>query len=107
MAIATFSFFPPAGPGTVVLLTGAAEILDLRKGMWEKISSRQHNPIKVFPFGENADEMMLYGTVEYEFKAGGKASIDWAARARMLHEGGKIRMTFYQVYLDSSVAQSK
>jgi hypothetical protein len=67
--------------------------------MWEKVSSRSHNPIKIFPFGAYADEVMLYGTVKYSFKSGGESEIDWAARAKLVKEDGKIKMSFYQVYL--------
>ncbi|KAI4619280.1 uncharacterized protein J4E87_007530 [Alternaria ethzedia] len=55
---------------------------------------------EVFPFGPKSDEVMLYGTVKYGFKAGGEASKDWAARAHLVKEdGGKVKMNFYQVYL--------
>jgi hypothetical protein len=33
------------------------EILALRKAMWEKVDSRSHNPIKIFPFGSYSDEV--------------------------------------------------
>jgi hypothetical protein len=67
--------------------------------MWEKVSSRSHNPIKIFPFGAYADEVMLYGTVKYSFKSGGESEVDWAARAKLVKEDGKVKMSFYQVYL--------
>jgi hypothetical protein len=70
--------------------------------MWTAVSSRSHNPIKIFPFGSYSDEVMLYGTVAYEFKAGGGKEVDWAARVNLVkEEGGKVRMRFYQVYLVS------
>lgn len=78
-----------------------AEIIALRKSMWEKVASRHHKPQKVFPFGANADEVMLYGTVAYELKDGRSASVDWAARAHLVKEDGRVRMDFYQVYLVS------
>ncbi|PQE18669.1 fungal specific transcription protein [Rutstroemia sp. NJR-2017a BVV2] len=34
------------------------------KGMWEKVEKRLHTIKKVFPFGDGAKEVMLYGTVE-------------------------------------------
>jgi hypothetical protein len=43
--------------------------------MWEKVASRLHTPIKIFPFGENADEVMLFGTVAYTLKDGRKANV--------------------------------
>lgn len=44
---------------------------------------------------------MLHGTVKYGLKAGGEASVDWAAYARLVKEEGKVKMEFYQVYLVS------
>jgi hypothetical protein len=79
------------------------EILALRKSMWEHVSSRSHNPIKIFPFGSYADEVMLYGTVKYGLKAGGEKEVDWAARAKLVKVDGKVKMAFYQVYLVSDV----
>jgi hypothetical protein len=79
---------------------GSEEILALRKGMWEKVKSRKHTPTKIFPFGENANEVMLFGIVEYEMKEGDKeVCVDWAARACLVEEGGTVQMRFYQVYL--------
>lgn len=51
------------------------EILQIRKGMWEKVASRLHRPIKIFPFGENAEEVMLFGTVAYTLKDGGEVDV--------------------------------
>lgn len=69
--------------------------------MWEKVASRAHFPEKVYPFGANAQEVMLYGTVKYELKDGKKATVDWAARAHLTKEDGSVKMDFYQVYLVS------
>lgn len=68
--------------------------------MWDKVSSRAHAPLKIFPYGPNADQVMLHGTVRYGLKAGGEAGVDWAAYAKLVKgEDGKVRMGFYQVYL--------
>lgn len=70
--------------------------------MWEKVSSRQHAPLKIFPAGaKGADEVMLYGTVAYTFKDGRQGSVDWAARANLVKEDGRVKMRYYQVYLVS------
>ena len=42
---------------------------------------------------------MLHGTVQYGLKAGGESNVDWAAHARLVKEGDKVKMEFYQVYL--------
>jgi hypothetical protein len=83
------------------------EILAFRKSLWEKVASRSHNPIKIFPFGAYADEVMLYGTVKYGMKAGGENEVDWAARAKLVKEDGKVKMAFYQVYLVSWLMMEK
>lgn len=67
--------------------------------MWSHVSSRTHNVSKVFPYGPNADEVMLYGTVAYEMKNGKSLSVDWAARAHLVVHGEDVKMDFYQVYL--------
>lgn len=71
--------------------------------MWSAVTSRSHNPIKLFPFGPNNAEVMIYGTVEYVFREGGKAKKDWAARAVMAkaEDLGAWKMSLYQVYLDT------
>ena len=69
--------------------------------MWTAVKSRSHNPIKVFPFGANSEEVMLYGTVEYVFKdeSKGKASKDWAGRAKLRRVGDEWKLEEYRVYL--------
>jgi len=82
---------------------GSAEILALRKALWERVASRKHTAIKVFPFGDGADEVMIYGSVVYEMKEGGaEVSLEWAARANLVEENGVVKMSFYQVYLDTA-----
>ncbi|QDS73594.1 hypothetical protein FKW77_001545 [Venturia effusa] len=86
---------------------GSGEILALRHGMWDKIASRKHVPIKIFPFGADSDEVMLYGTVDYGLKEGGESRVDWAARAHLVEDCGKVKMDFYQVYLDTAAMAPK
>lgn len=69
--------------------------------MWEKIVRRKHTALKVFPFGPDANEVMLYGTVQYGLKDGREATVDWAARAHLVKKDGAVMMDFYQVYLVS------
>ncbi|KAF2125936.1 hypothetical protein P153DRAFT_348185 [Dothidotthia symphoricarpi CBS 119687] len=85
---------------------GGEEILAVRKSLWEKVASRKHDAVKIFPFGPDSDEVMLYGTVTYGLKSGGESGLDWAARACLVKEGGRVRMRYYQVYLDTG-AQGK
>lgn len=72
--------------------------------MWEKVASRKHQPLKIFPFGSSSDEVMLYGNVDYVLKDGKQASVPWAARAHLVKEGGAVKMDFYQVYLVSHIS---
>ena len=67
--------------------------------MWDKVASRSHRPLQLFPFGANPNEFMLFGTVEYGLKAGGSSAKDWAARAILNEEDAAVKMSFYQVYL--------
>lgn len=71
--------------------------------MWAAVDSRKHTVPKIFPFGSDANEFMLYGTVDLGLKNGGSASLEWAGRAQIAKsaEDGKWRMKFYQVYLVS------
>jgi len=85
---------------------GREEILQMRKGMWSAVAARLHTPSKVFPFGPGADEVMLYGTVDYTLKDGKKATVEWAARAKLIKEGSTWKMGFYQVYLDTAAMQN-
>lgn len=85
---------------------GYDEILKLRKGMWELVASRLHDPVKIFPFGDGGKEVMLYGNVKYTLKDGRKAEVDWAARANLVKEGGDWKLAFYQVYLDTAAMQN-
>lgn len=72
--------------------------------MWEAVSSRLHTPTAIFPFGPNATEMMLHGTVAFELKDGRKAEVPWAARAELVKVAEEDwKMSFYQVFLVSCV----
>ncbi|KAL2074786.1 hypothetical protein VTL71DRAFT_8565 [Oculimacula yallundae] len=85
---------------------GREEILAIREGMWTTVSSRLHTPVKIFPFGSGADELMLYGTVKYVLKDGRGTEVEWAARAKMAKVEGEWKMAFYQVYLDTAAMQN-
>jgi len=70
--------------------------------MWEKVAARSHKPAQIYAFAKSSDDVMLYGTVDYELKDGKKAEgIEWAARAHFSPLGGQPKMDYYQVYLVS------
>lgn len=67
--------------------------------MWDTVVSRKHTIKKIFPFGNDATEVMLYGTVDLGLRTGESKSIDWAAHAQLDCSGEGCKMKFYQVYL--------
>lgn len=82
---------------------GYEKILELRKGMWAGvITTRLHTLKKIFPFGDSSNEVMLYGNVKYGLKNGKDVHVEWAGRALLEKANGKLKMHFYQVYLDSA-----
>ncbi|KAF2764717.1 hypothetical protein EJ03DRAFT_331615 [Teratosphaeria nubilosa] len=81
---------------------GRDAILQIRKGMWEKVARRSHKPVRIYAFGPESDDTMLYGTVDYELKDGRKASVPWSARSHFTYEDGELKQDFYQVYLDTA-----
>lgn len=72
-----------------------------RKGMWTNVATRLHKPTKIFPFGLDTSELMLYGTVAYELHDGRKTEVDWAAHAQLVKKDGRWKFGLYQVYLVS------
>lgn len=73
----------------------------MREIMAETVATRKHTPIKIFPFGSDSQEAMLYGNVDYMLKNGKQATVDWAARAHLVKAEGGVKMDFYQVYIVS------
>lgn len=84
-------------------VAGYKDILALRHGLWSgPVETRKHTLHKIFPFGPDAHEVMLYGSVDYRLKNGKHVSVDWAGRAVLAEHQGELRMNFYQVYLVST-----
>lgn len=67
--------------------------------MWEKVAKRSHKPQQLYSFGANADDIMLFGTVDYVLKDGKGTTVEWAARAHFSKAEGELKMDYYQVYL--------
>jgi hypothetical protein len=93
--------------GTLVMGTKVAKgydsILELRKGLWSgPVKTRKHTLKQIFPFGDNSNNVMLHGKVDYHLKNGKDVQVEWAGRAVMVEDGGKLKMKEYQVYLDSA-----
>ena len=67
--------------------------------------SRKHKIHRLYAFSDK--DIMLHGSVDYGLKNGKDVTVDWAAHSQFTEEDGKLKMRFYQVYLDSSpVAQA-
>ncbi|KAF1978095.1 hypothetical protein BU23DRAFT_251185 [Bimuria novae-zelandiae CBS 107.79] len=49
---------------------GREAIQNLHLRMWNDVPRRLHRPEKIFPFRNNADELVIIGTVEYWPEAG-------------------------------------
>ncbi|KAF7552340.1 hypothetical protein G7Z17_g4376 [Cylindrodendrum hubeiense] len=87
---------------------GSQEITALREGMWTSVASRKHTLHKIFPFGNDATEVMLYGSVDLGMRTGSTVEVDWAGRAQLVKESdGEYRMSFYQVFLDTGAMAAK
>ncbi len=76
-------------------------------GMWSAVSSRKHTIPKIFPFGNDSDEFMLYGNVSLVLKNDARSDLEWAGRAKLVKsDGGQWKFKFYQIYLVSLRLQS-
>jgi len=78
------------------------EIRDLRVDMWKTVVSRHHVVLQAYRPMSSASEVMLRGTVAYEYNDGRKATKDFAAYAKLKVPSGlsRIQFEFYQVYMD-------
>ena len=97
------------GPNT---FNGREGFIKFREQGWEKVSSRRHVVLDVFPrLGEGKEEceLMLRGTVEYGMNDGGKGAADWAGhmKLRYLEDEGGYKLAFYQVWIVSCVVTAR
>ena len=76
------------------------DILQLRTGMWSKISSRKHT-YTYYSSTERPDTYLLEGTVVYGLKTGTEATMKWVAKAEFEGQGSDRRLAFYQVFLNA------
>ncbi|KFY96636.1 hypothetical protein V500_02370 [Pseudogymnoascus sp. VKM F-4518 (FW-2643)] len=79
---------------------GQADILQLRTGMWSKISSRKHT-YTYYSSTERPDTYLLEGQVVYGLKTGTEATMKWVAKAEFEGQGSDRRLAFYQVFLNA------
>ena len=71
--------------------------------MWDGVPKRIHRPKKIFPFGNNASEVAIIGTVEYWPDDEPYVKKDMAAVARYQknERTGNVEMSRLQVWLTS------
>jgi hypothetical protein len=71
--------------------------------MWTGVSKRLHRPQKIYPFGNDASEVAIIGTVEYWPDDGSYVKKDMAAVARYQKnpQSGVVEMSRLQVWLTS------
>lgn len=71
--------------------------------MWDGVPRRLHRPQKIFPFGTNANELVIIGTVEYWPDGGSYKKQDMAAQAKYRRNAdtGRVEMESLQVWLSA------
>jgi hypothetical protein len=69
--------------------------------MWKGVPKRLHRPKKVFSFGDNPNQVVIIGTVEYWPDDGSYKTQAMAARAQYQKNAdtGKTEMSSLQVWL--------
>ncbi|KAL8292059.1 hypothetical protein RQP46_001525 [Phenoliferia psychrophenolica] len=77
----------------LVSMEGHDAVRKMRESMWGGVATRKHTPERVYPANEAGDELMLYGTVN---------GVGWAGRIVFEEAEGELKMSSYQVWLDSS-----
>ncbi|CAK7242728.1 MAG: hypothetical protein STHCBS139747_004227 [Sporothrix thermara] len=92
------SFLPDA---TFVLASkkavGYDQILATRQAMWATITSRKHTIYKIFSFGPQSKEFMLYGHVKHTPETGKDIEKEWAGRVELAEDAnGELKFKFYQ-----------
>ena len=68
--------------------------------MWATITSRKHTIYKIFSFGPQSKEFMLYGHVKHTPETGKDIEKEWAGRVELAEDAnGELKFKFYQVYV--------
>lgn len=76
-------------------------ILAIRKAGWEGVARKVHKVDKIFPFGPDSLEFLLYGSVEYFYNDGKFALSEWAGRVCLVKVEEDLKIEYYQVYMVS------
>ena len=80
------------------------EIRDLRKAIWAHVPGRDHSPIQIYTHGDDQYDLLIHGDVTYEHHHGHQTGSDWAAKAKLVEDGGKLKVKLYQIIVVSVVA---
>ncbi|GAA5882730.1 hypothetical protein JCM16303_006566 [Sporobolomyces ruberrimus] len=87
---------------------GEAAVRKIRETMWGGVETRSHNPEKVYHFSDDAQELMLHGTVSYGLKNGDKVeNVGWAARMVFAQGSDELKLSRYQDGTPLSTALKK
>ena len=65
----------------------------MRRDTRKLVATRSHKPMQIHAFGKDSDDVMPWGSVGYELKAGKKAVSEWGARGHFETEAGRVKMT--------------
>ncbi|KAF2639179.1 hypothetical protein P280DRAFT_55705 [Massarina eburnea CBS 473.64] len=79
---------------------GRDAIRNVHLGMWDGVSKRLHRPQKIFPFGDDPNELVIIGTVEHWLEHGPYQKQDMAARVKYQRSlTGRVEVSSMQVWL--------
>lgn len=86
---------------------GRAEILVARKKAvtGPHIVWRRHRAGRIFQFGKDSGEIMVYGVADYKLTNGKEVPMEWASRGILVEHEGKMKLDFYQTYAVSIAPQ--
>lgn len=76
-----------------------AALVNLVTKSWQGVKSRDHHIYAVFPFGHNAEEVMLHGRSNNVPETGEATTFTWAAHMHFRRDGnGKVLIDKYTIF---------
>lgn len=82
-----------------------AYILAIRGAGWKGVTGKLHKVEKIFPFGPDSREFLLYGSVKYLYDDARSGFSEWAGRVCLVEVEEELKIDFYQVYMVSNDRQ--
>ena len=80
---------------------GHEAILAFRAGLFSNIGHRDHQVVKVYPFGNNDQDLLALGEVEYRGLDGASHKEQWAGRYAIVQDGGELKFKQVQIFIVS------